>query len=140
MSPLNRRRLICLTAVTAMASLFCLALAHANESQVHIDFRLAKRQIQHFTAMTCTSLCRHRAYDCHRHSASRVSCHSWTFARAEGVVYPENEFVVERETCKWVTVATPYRGSATKLRLQSKHFRCRVKRTDRNGKPLPEGS
>jgi hypothetical protein len=137
-SLLSRGRLICLTAMTAMASLSCLTVAHANDSRAHIDFRLAKRQIQHFTAMTCTSRCRHRAYDCHRHSPSRVSCHSWTFAQTEGVIYPENEFVVERETCKWVTVATPYRGSATKLRLQSNHFRCRVERTDKNGKPFPE--
>lgn len=137
MSLLHRGRLISFAAMTAMASLSCPTVAHANESQVHIDFRLAKRQIQHFTAMTCASRCRHRAYDCNRHSPSRVSCHSWTFAQTEGVIYPENEFVVERETCKWITIATPYRGSATKLRLQSRHFVCRAKRTDKKRKATP---
>lgn len=53
MSLLPRGRLISLAAMTAMASLSCLTVANADEPQVHIDFRLAKRQIQHFTAMTC---------------------------------------------------------------------------------------
>ncbi len=114
------------------------AVASADGSHFHIDFQRAKRQIKHFTAMTCTQPCRHRAYDCERHSPSRVSCRSWTFTRNEGVIYPENEFVIERETCKWVTVATPFRGSATRLRLQAKHLRCRLTRTNKDGERLPE--
>jgi hypothetical protein len=125
-------------AVVAAMVLSCSNFANAGESDVRIDFQHAKRQIKHYTAMTCAEPCRHRAYGCRRHSPSRVSCHSWTLTRREGIVYPEEEFVIERETCKWVTVATPFHGSATRLRLQAKHFICRITRMDKDGNPLPE--
>lgn len=138
--PVTRRHwgAICAAIAAATAFLPCLAFAGADASETRIDFQHAKRQIKHFTAMTCTQPCRHRAYECQRHSPSRVSCRSWTLTRSEGVIYPENEFVIERETCKWVTVATPFEGSATKLRLQAEHFRCNLKRTNKDGERLPD--
>ncbi len=130
------QRLVVRTAALVML-LPSVAVAAEQHPQVKINFQQARREIRHFTAMTCTEPCRHRAYGCHRHSTSRVSCRSWILIRREGVVYPENEFVIERETCKWVTVATPYRGSSTKLRLDSKHYRCWLEKTDKEGNPLP---
>ncbi len=114
-----------------MVSLGLLVPALASAAQT-VPFSTAKRQLKLYTVMTCDGPCEWRVFACHRVSPRRVDCGSEILLAREGVIESKgkSEYVVEREICRWVSVATPSRSSGGSLRIDAKHFRCREAKPD----------
>jgi len=119
--------LVYVAAVIATLALLLPTLVSAANESSSIDFGHAKRELQRYAYFTCpTTDCPHRTYACRRLSPRRVACDSEILVVKEGVIEPQHKFVVERQICSWVGVATPFHGSTKKLRLAAKHFKCRL--------------
>jgi hypothetical protein len=108
----------------AIAVLPASALAAQPGGYVH--FGQAKRELRRYAVMVCPhGTCPSRVHDCRRVSARRVDCPSQTLVNNEDIAVEGESEVPENEICSWNGVATPFHGSSTRLRLQTRHFRCR---------------
>lgn len=121
------RSLFRATALGAMIVLALSTVASATRSDSYVHFGHAKRQLKRYAAMVCPNgkgACPWRVYACQRRSAQRVDCRSETLINNEEIPVEHENEAIPNEICSWLGIATPFRGSATNLRLRAKHFTC----------------